>query len=118
MWFVVYGIIIFLKILLLESGESCGVGFICYDKRVEVQVVIDVLNGVIVVFGFIFVVKFVNFFKGIFLVQLQFVLMLFVNEVLRLELNFGGVGFIYYGMINNWFFLLGVVCNFLNYFIN
>ena len=117
-WFAVYGTIISSKILLLESGESRGVGFIRYDKRAEAQAAIDALNGVTVAPGSTLAVKFANPPKGISSAQLQSVSMLPANEVLRPELNLGGVGPIHHGTTNNRFSPLGAVRNSSNYFTN
>lgn len=117
-WFGVYGTIISSKILLLESGESRGVGFIRYDKRAEAQAAIDALNGVTIAPGATLSVKFANPPKGISSSHLQSVSMLPTNEVLRPELNLGGVGPIHHGTTNNRFSPLGPGRNASNYFTN
>lgn len=115
-WFGVYGTIISSKILMLENGESRGVGFIRYDKRAEAQAAIDALNGVTVAPGSTLSVKFANPPKGPQAGQLQSVSMLPTNEALRPELNVGGVGPIHHGTANNRFTPLGTGRNTSNYF--
>lgn len=105
-WFGVYGTIISSKILMLENGESRGVGFIRFDKRSQAQAAIDALNGVSLAPGSTLSVKFANPPKG---PQSQQLMQspLAANELLRPALNLGGVGPIHHETANNRFSPLG-----------
>lgn len=110
-WFGVYGTIISSKILMLESGESRGVGFIRFDKRSQAQAAIDALNGVSLSPGSTLGVKFANPPKGPHSQQqlnaLSLQTSLVANELLRPALNLGGVGPIHHETANNRFSPLG-----------
>lgn len=105
-WFGVYGTIISSKILMLENGESRGVGFIRFDKRAQAQAAIEALNGVSLSPGSTLGVKFANPPKGPHSQQLNPVSLqipIVANELLRPALNLGGVGPIHHETANNRF---------------
>ena len=107
-WFGVYGTIISSKILMLENGQSRGVGFIRFDKRSQAQAAIDALNGVSLSPGSTLAVKFAHPPKGpqqLNPISLQNPLA--ANELLRPALNLGGVGPIHHETANNRFSPLG-----------
>ena len=110
-WFGIYGTIISSKLLVLENGESRGVGFIRFDRRSEAQSALDALNGVSLSEGSTLTVKFANPPKmatGTQLppVSLQTPLPGVIGS--KPVLNAGGVGPIYHETVNHRYSPLGV----------
>lgn len=105
-WFGVYGTIISSKVLMSETGESRGAGFIRFDKRSEAQAAIEALNGMSFLDeGTKLAVRFANPPKGAQQQQtssnsLQNPL---ANEHLRPALNMGGIGPVHHEHPNNRF---------------
>ena len=99
-WFGVYGTIISSKILMLENGESRGVGFIRFDKRAQAQAAMEALNGVSLAPGSTLSVKFANPPKGPQSQQMN-------PFNLQSPLNVGGVGPIHHETANNRFSPMG-----------